>query len=109
MRRDIAQQINLLEPGFAVNAETGLLPLMMGYRVQEVPISWIGRGIDMGASSFRVLRVGGGYWRVLQRLCLLRMFGKGPYRQRAGAAGADGGLTVPKHRFQYLSTSRFSG
>jgi len=31
----------------------------MGFRVKEVPISWIGRDIDMGVSSFRVFNVGG--------------------------------------------------
>ena len=62
-----------------MNAEIGLQPLLMGYRVKEVPISWIGRGIDMGISSFRVLRVGGSYWRVLKRLWLLRFLKTGPY------------------------------
>ena len=67
MRRDVVEQLQLREPGFAVNAETGLQPLLLGYRVEEVPISWINRTSDMGASSFRLLRVGGGYWRVLGR------------------------------------------
>jgi hypothetical protein len=35
---------------------------------KEVPISWINRTPDMGMSSFRLMRVGGGYWRVLGRL-----------------------------------------
>jgi dolichol-phosphate mannosyltransferase len=80
MRREVVKNLLLLEPGFAVNAETGLQPLLMGYRTKEVPISWIGRGIDMGVSSFRVLRVGGGYWRVLYRLTQLRFLKVGPYR-----------------------------
>jgi dolichol-phosphate mannosyltransferase len=67
MRREVVEQLRLQEPGFAVNAETGLQPLLLGYRVKEVPISWINRTSDMGASSFRLLRVGGGYWRVLGR------------------------------------------
>jgi hypothetical protein len=66
MRREVVERLQLLEPGFAVNAETGLQPLMMGFRVAEVPISWISRAPDMGQS--RLLRVGGGYWRVLWRL-----------------------------------------
>jgi len=80
MRREVAQNLILREPGFAINAETGLQPLLMGYRVKEVPISWIGRGVDMGVSSFRVLKVGGGYWRVLYRLWLWRFLKTGPYR-----------------------------
>lgn len=79
MRREVAQNLLLREPGFAINAETGLQPLLMGYRVKEVPISWIGRSTEMGASSFRVLKVGGGYWRVLYRLWLWRFLKTGPY------------------------------
>jgi dolichol-phosphate mannosyltransferase len=80
MRREVADRLQLLEAGFAVNAETGLQPLLMGCRVEEVPISWINRTPDMGASSFRLVRVGGGYWRVLRRLWLGKVAGRGPYR-----------------------------
>jgi ABC-type Fe3+-hydroxamate transport system substrate-binding protein len=83
MRREVARDLLLREPGFAVNAETGLQPLLMGYRVKEVPISWIGRGVDMGVSSFRVLKAGGGYWRVLYGLWLCRFLRTGPYRALA--------------------------
>ena len=62
-----------------LNAETGLQPLIMGYSVKEVPVSWIGRGIDMGTSSFRLLKAGGGYWRVLRGLWLKRFLGVGRY------------------------------
>jgi hypothetical protein len=80
MRREVAERLVLLEPGFAANAETGLQPLIMGYRLKEVPISWIGRGYNMGTSSFRVVKVGRGYWRVLRRIWLRRFFGIGAYR-----------------------------
>jgi dolichol-phosphate mannosyltransferase len=70
MRAEVAHELRLVEPGFAVNAETGLQPLLMGYRVKEVPMAWINRTPDMGASSFRLAKVGGGYWRVLRRLWL---------------------------------------
>jgi dolichol-phosphate mannosyltransferase len=79
MRQEVVRQLVLLEPGFAVNAETGFQPLLMGYRVKEVPISWIGRGVGMGVSSFRVLNAGGGYWRVLYRLWLRRFLRTGRY------------------------------
>jgi dolichol-phosphate mannosyltransferase len=65
MRREVAEAIQLEQPGFAVNAETGLQPLLMGYSVKEIPISWINRTPDMGISSFRLVKVGGGYWQVL--------------------------------------------
>jgi dolichol-phosphate mannosyltransferase len=68
MRREVVERLNLTQPGFAVNAETGLQPLLMGYSVKEVPISWINRTPDMGVSSFRLMKVGGGYWQVLFRL-----------------------------------------
>jgi len=68
MRKEVVDRLELVEPGFAVNAETGLQPILMGYSVTEVPISWINREPDMGTSSFRLAKVGGGYWRVLRRL-----------------------------------------
>src|SRR5437773_935330 len=64
MRREVVTDLQLRQPGFAVNAETGLQPLILGYRVKEVPISWINRSPGMGSSSFRLIRAGGGYWRV---------------------------------------------
>jgi glycosyltransferase involved in cell wall biosynthesis len=65
IRRDVVDNLTLSQPGFAVNAETGLQPLLMGYSVKEIPISWINRTPDMGGSSFRLIKVGGGYWQVL--------------------------------------------
>jgi hypothetical protein len=80
MRRHVVTDLRLRQPGFAVNAETGLQPLILGYRVKEVPISWINRVPGMGTSSFRLIQVGGGYWRVLLDIWLKRVFGAGPYR-----------------------------
>jgi hypothetical protein len=68
LRREVVEQLKLTQPGFAVNAETGFQPLLSGYWVTEVPISWINRTPGMGSSSFRLVKVGGGYWRVLWRL-----------------------------------------
>jgi dolichol-phosphate mannosyltransferase len=75
IRREVVEKLQLTQPGFAVNAETGLQPLVMGYSVKEVPISWINRTPDMGVSSFRLAKVGGGYWQVLFRLWLETVFG----------------------------------
>jgi len=80
LRREVVESLCLLEPWFAVNAETGLQPLMMGFLVKEVPISWINRTPDMGMSSFKLAQVGWGYWRVLGRLWLRSVFGAGAYR-----------------------------
>lgn len=81
MRREVVADLRLRQPGFAVNAETGLQPLLMGYSVEQVPISWINRTPGMGTSSFRLMRVGGGYWEVLLGMWLYQAFGAGPYRE----------------------------
>lgn len=81
MRREVVQDLRLRQRGFAVNAETGLQPLLLGYRVKLVPISWINRTPGMGVSSFQLAHVGGGYWKVLAGLWLRYVFGIGPYRE----------------------------
>lgn len=78
MRREVVERLRLVQPGFAANAETGLQPLLMGLSVVEVPVSWIDRAPGMGASSFKLARVGGGYCGVL-RDALLARAGLGPY------------------------------
>lgn len=51
--------------GFAMNAETGLLPILSGYSVVEVPVLWIDRDPKMGTSKFALFKHGGGYIRVI--------------------------------------------
>lgn len=80
MRREVVQDMRLRQPGFAVNAETGLQPLVLGYSVKQVPISWINRTPGMGISSFRLVNAGGGYWKVLIGLWLRHALGIGPYQ-----------------------------
>lgn len=75
IRREVVERLQLTQPHFAVNAEIGLQPLLMGYSVKEVPISWINRTPDMGVSSFLLAKVGGGYLQVLFRLWLKTVFG----------------------------------
>lgn len=75
MRTEIVRDLVLDEPGFSANAEIGLQLVLRGCRVAEVPISWINRTFDMGQSSFRLVRVGGGYGAVLWRLALRSRFG----------------------------------
>ncbi|MEX0830557.1 MAG: glycosyltransferase [Nitrospirales bacterium] len=76
MRRHVMEKLELTQPSFAINAETGFQPLLMGHSFKEVPISWINRTPDMGASSFRLIKVGGGYWQVLWRLWFKYRFNK---------------------------------
>jgi dolichol-phosphate mannosyltransferase len=66
-RADILKNLVIEEPHFAANAETGLKPLLAGYDIQEVPISWINRAADMGASTFRIAKVGPNYFQALLR------------------------------------------
>jgi dolichol-phosphate mannosyltransferase len=60
-RAEIFKSIQIDQPGFAANAETGLKPLLSGYDIREVPISWINRTIEMGVSTFRIAKVAPGY------------------------------------------------
>jgi dolichol-phosphate mannosyltransferase len=86
MRRDVVERLRLTSPGFGANAETGLQPMLMGYPLAEVPISWINRSFDMGSSSFYLFRVGGGYAGMLWNLLRARAFGAGPYATLRGTA-----------------------
>jgi hypothetical protein len=79
--------------GFAVNADTGLQALLMHYKAEQVPISWINRTSGMGTSSFRLKRVGGGYWEVLTGLWLKHVLGIGPYRKLARRAARESPAT----------------
>jgi len=50
---------------YAMNAETGILPIISGYRIGEVPVSWVERGSLMGKSKFNIHKVGYGYVAVI--------------------------------------------
>ena len=70
-RSEVLKAIQIDKDHFAANAETGLKPLVAGYRIKEVPVSWINRTLEMGSSSFRILSVGPNYvlalWDVLRK------------------------------------------
>lgn len=51
--------------GFAMNAETGLLPVIFGYRIVEVPVVWVDRSPQMGRSKFGLFKHGAGYIQVI--------------------------------------------
>ena len=65
LNRNIVDRLNLESSWFAVNAETGLKPILMGFRVTAIPISWINRTPDMGQSSFSIFKYGMEYLKVL--------------------------------------------
>jgi SAM-dependent methyltransferase len=75
LRHDVVQNLEIEVPWFGANAETGLKPLLMGYRVREIPISWINRTPEMGKSSFSLVKNGLGYAQVLARLTWRTRFG----------------------------------
>jgi SAM-dependent methyltransferase len=61
-RAEILKNIDIEQDHFAANIETGLKPILAGYDVREVPISWINRTIDMGSSSFKIVKIAPNYF-----------------------------------------------
>ena len=80
-RADILKNLKIVEPHFAANAETGLKPILAGYKIKEVSISWINRTVDMGSSSFRIVRVAPNYAAALLRILW------SSFRSRSSVAG----------------------
>jgi len=79
-RRHVVKRLEIESNDFAANAETGLKPLLLGYRVVEVPISWINRSINMGFSTFRIMKTAPNYWGILLRLMWRQITGQ--FRQQ---------------------------
>jgi len=67
-RAEILKGLEIDEDHFAANMETGLKPLLSGFDIKEVPMSWINRTAEMGNSSFRLFRVGPDYLFALLRI-----------------------------------------
>ena len=82
LKREVVENLDLESAWFSANAETGLKPLLMGYDVTAVPISWINRTPDMGHSSFSLLKNGLGYAKILGSLVWSTRFGRRPLRAR---------------------------
>ena len=76
MRKEVLNSLVLEADDFAANAETGLQPILLGYKVKEIPISWINRSVDMGFSSFNLLNTGPNYLVVLLRLIFRKWTGR---------------------------------
>jgi dolichol-phosphate mannosyltransferase len=72
MKREVAKNLRLQSNDFAANAETGLVPILLGYNVKEIPISWINRSVTMGFSSFKLMKTAPNYFFILWKL----FFGK---------------------------------
>jgi glycosyltransferase involved in cell wall biosynthesis len=81
-RAEIFKSIHIEERHFAANAELGLKALLAGYDIEEVPISWINRTIEMGSSSFRIVTVAPNYLGTLVRALSIVWRGKSRPRPR---------------------------
>jgi glycosyltransferase involved in cell wall biosynthesis len=71
-KADILRSQPWKSDGFAMNAETGLLPILAGYNVVEVPVIWVGRDHSLGKSKFHLLKHGGGYLQVIRHAARIR-------------------------------------
>jgi len=67
-RIEVVESFRIEEPHFAANAEIGLKAVLAGYRIDQIPISWINRSISMGQSSFHISKVAPGYAHALLRV-----------------------------------------
>ena len=75
MKSEVAERLQLESNDFSANAETGLLPILLGYNVKEVPISWINRSVNMGFSSFNLMKTGPNYFFLLWKLYFRKLRG----------------------------------
>ncbi len=79
-RAEILKDPGLIEERhFAANLETGLKPILAGHDLREVAMSWVNRSPGMGTSSFKLMKVGPAYLRVMLKAIW--------QRRSAGAAG----------------------
>jgi ubiquinone/menaquinone biosynthesis C-methylase UbiE len=83
-RAEILKNLHIEERHFAANVETGLKPLLAGYDIHEVPISWINRTVDMGSSSFKVIKVAPNYSFALLRTIWSAWHGRSSIVKQAG-------------------------
>ncbi|MDC0921251.1 glycosyltransferase family 2 protein, partial [Opitutales bacterium] len=74
MKKEVLDNIPINENGFAANAETGIYPILLGYNVCEIPMSWVNRDSQMGISSFKLIQVGKGYLRVFLKALKYKYF-----------------------------------
>lgn len=65
-KREIFETIEFKSNDFAINAETGILPIVKGYNLTEVPVSWIQRTFD--TSDFKVFKLAPSYLKVFFRV-----------------------------------------
>ena len=89
-RTEIFRSIEIEERHFAANAELGLKPLLAGYDIEEVLISWINRTLEMGNSSFQIVKVAPNYMGSSDACCSLS-----PGEASVAPAKKSGGVQPP--------------
>jgi dolichol-phosphate mannosyltransferase len=67
IKKDVLARCEFQATDFAINAETGLYPLLAGATWCEVPVKWVTRDASMGSSKFQVFRIANSYFQVLLR------------------------------------------
>jgi glycosyltransferase involved in cell wall biosynthesis len=76
-RKEIFDSIPLSANDFAINAETGLYPVLMGYNIAEVPVSWFQRYFD--SSDFKVFKLAPSYLKVAFKAMGMGLRNKKPH------------------------------
>jgi dolichol-phosphate mannosyltransferase len=84
-RAEILKEMTIEEPHFAANAEIGLKAIAAGYKIREVPISWINRTVEMGSSSFRIAKVAPNYFGALMALVRSTRFARRAAKRPTGS------------------------
>ncbi len=107
MRADVLKRIEIEENHFAANVETGLKPIVAGYVIKEVPISWINRTPEMGTSSFRLLRVAPQYAMALIRI-VWKAWRNRSTKPRKSLSGQNR-RPIPPAQVEVIQRKRISG
>lgn len=81
-KAEIVRKMPWKSNGFSINAETGVLPVIFGYNVGEVPVAWIHRSTEMGQSKFKLYKVGWGYVAVIGYALWLSLFKRKTYKKK---------------------------
>lgn len=56
-KKEVFDALPLTAHDYAINAETGLYPILLGYNIGEVPITWYARQRGEGESKFELFNV----------------------------------------------------
>lgn len=74
-RRELVNKIFplLSSRDFAINAEMGFYPLLLGASIGQVPVSWQERTKHMGLSKFKILQVGPSYAYIFLKLIWMKL------------------------------------